>query len=117
MKEPKNFQNTSEHLRRAQLPIREILQRWASSHETVQASLACVWELFFDILQQQEEISLADLNTASGIIQKLSACHSQLAALEAKKHEDSVGDEASEHLSPQLSPEILEAIERQLQLL
>ncbi|MDR2377385.1 MAG: hypothetical protein LBD54_01370 [Puniceicoccales bacterium] len=116
MKEPKNFQHTLERLRKTHLQTREILQCWAPSHETVQASLACVWERFFDLLQS-EEISLADLNTASGILQKLSACHSQLSALEAKKHEESVGDEASENLSPQLSPEILEAIERQLQLL
>ncbi|MDR0728421.1 MAG: hypothetical protein LBF21_02335 [Puniceicoccales bacterium] len=117
MKEPRNFQHTLERLRRAQLQTREILQCWAPSHEAVQASLACAWERFFELLQQPEELSLADLNTASGILQKLSACHSQLSALEAKKHEESTGDESLEPSSPQLSPEILEAIERQLQLL
>jgi len=116
MKNLKNFQDYLERLQSARIRTQSIRQCWTPSSETVQASLACAWELFFELLRQQEGLSLADLNTLSGIIQKLSACHSQLSALEAKKSEELPGDGMAD-AARQLSPEMLEALERQLQLL
>jgi hypothetical protein len=103
----------------AQIHSRNILQQWSPSCETLQASLACAWEIFFDILQHQEEISLTDLNTISGVIQKLSSCHHQISSMESKNRGENLvnDDEILGIPSTQLSQEIIETIEQQLQLL
>jgi hypothetical protein len=113
----KTFRKYLDRMQMAQTHSQNILRQWSPSSETLQASLACAWEIFFDLLQHQEEISLTDLNAISGIIQKLSSCHSQLSTLESKNRHDHNDDETSSTPPMQLSQEIIEAIEQQLQLL
>lgn len=42
------------------------------------ASLACLWESFFDILFNEEGITISDLNTLTGVIQKLISSDNQI---------------------------------------
>jgi hypothetical protein len=117
MKHTRTFRKYLDRMQMAQTHSQNILRQWSPSCETIQASLACAWEIFFDTLQHQEEISLTDLNTISGIIQKLSSCHSQISTLESKNRHESNGDETFAMPETQLSQEIIEMIEQQLQLL
>ncbi|MDE6432082.1 MAG: hypothetical protein K2L13_01670 [Opitutales bacterium] len=65
-----------EHLERIKLSSKrasEILTVWSSIEEATMASVALAWEHLFDTLCNDENISLADLSTITGVIQKLSA--------------------------------------------
>lgn len=97
-----------EHIRRIKLARKraaEILSIWSPSEDATIASLACAWERLFDTLCNDDEISISDLNTITGVIQKLSAIHDTI-----KQNKDG----SCHALSPE---EIIRHAEEQLKLL
>ncbi len=99
-----------EHLKRIKLSrerAAEILKIWLSAEEAAVASLAFAWERLFDTLCNNEDISLSDLNTISGVIQKLSAVYNNI-----KQNKDD--DKEESIISPE---EVIKRAEEQLKLL
>ncbi|MDR0351765.1 MAG: hypothetical protein LBH49_03975 [Puniceicoccales bacterium] len=89
-----------------------ILDSLAISSSIASASLARIWQILFDLLCKSDEISVSDLNTLSGVIQKLFACHSNMCSMEQSKH-----DEQNTDIKQSLPEDAIEAIEKQLKLL
>jgi hypothetical protein len=65
-----------QHLKRISLAKKraeEILKIWSPGEEATIASVAFAWERIFDTLCNDDDISVTDLNTITGVMQKLSA--------------------------------------------
>ncbi|MDR2721082.1 MAG: hypothetical protein LBB15_02225 [Puniceicoccales bacterium] len=65
-----------QHLRRISLAKKraeEILNTWSPAEDATVASVAFAWERIFDTLCSGDDISIADLNTITGVMQKLSS--------------------------------------------
>ncbi len=101
-----NFQKHLERIKLARERAEEVLNIWSPSEETSIASLAFAWERLFDTLCNDDEISVSDLNTITGVIQKLSAAYNSI-----KQNKD---DKSENMLSP---AEIIQHVEEQLKLL
>ncbi len=100
--------NFREHLDRIKLSsarASEILSMWSSVEETTMASVALAWEHLFDTLCNDDDISLADLSTITGVIQKLSATSNSVKQIK---------EGSCNALSPE---EIIKYAEEQLNLL
>ncbi|MDR1458428.1 MAG: hypothetical protein LBI37_02780 [Puniceicoccales bacterium] len=76
------------------------------------ASLVRIWQILFDLLCRSDEISVADLNTLSGIIQKLFVCHTNMYSMKQLKC-----DEQNTDSKQSLSEDVIEDLEKQLRLL
>ncbi|MDR2735764.1 MAG: hypothetical protein LBB20_02925 [Puniceicoccales bacterium] len=76
------------------------------------ASLARTWQILFDLLCRSDEVSVSDLNTLSGVIQKLFTCHTTMCSMEQSKH----GSQNTDFRQP-LSEAVIEDLETQLRLL
>ena len=99
-----------QHLKRIELAktrAGEILNVWSPDDDITVASLAFAWERIFDTLCSSDEISISDLNTITGVIQKLSAIYGSV------KQDKPVADTKS----AALQKEIIRQAEEQLSLL
>ena len=77
---PRDFFGHLERIRRAKREA-DAIAGWGFP-DAAQASLAITWELVFDHLCGVSELTLAELNTLSGVIHKLSSSKIQLCAPE-----------------------------------
>lgn len=77
---PRDFSGHLERIRRAKREADAIAG--GGFPDAAQASLAITWELVFDHLCGVSELTLAELNTLSGVIHKLSSSKIQLCAPE-----------------------------------
>lgn len=102
-----DFQQHLNRIKLAKKRSAEILNVWSPSEDATAASLAFAWERIFDTLCTNEDISISDLNTITGVIQKLSATYNNI------KQDKSEHDE-KDTISPQ---EIIKQAEEQLKLL
>jgi hypothetical protein len=82
------------------------------SSSIASASLVRTWQILFDLLCRSDEVSVADLNTLSGIIQKLFVCHTNMCSMKQSKSEEQNTDSRQS-----LTEDVIEDLERQLRLL
>lgn len=100
-----DFQNHLERIRLASKRAAEILSMLSVVEDVTSASVALAWEHLFDTLCNNGEVSLSDLSTIAGVMQKL---HTICSAQKQGK------EESSSTLSPE---EIIRYAEEQLKLL
>lgn len=94
---PRDFFGHLERIRRAKREADAIAG--GGFPDAAQASLAIAWELVFDHLCGVSELTLAELNTLSGVIHKLSSSKIQLCAPEeADKARSGVGEICEESI-------------------
>jgi hypothetical protein len=65
----------------------------------VKASLVRIWQILFDLLCRDDEVSVSDLNTLSGVIQKLFTCHNNLCSMDEQCLQGERGSENKQALS------------------
>jgi hypothetical protein len=90
-----------QHLKRISLAKKraeEILSVWSPSDDATIASVAFAWERIFDTLCNSDDISVADLNTIAGVIQKLSAMKLEKSTVDSKPAVGDVIQRAEEQL-------------------
>ncbi|MDR3273732.1 MAG: hypothetical protein LBS87_00135 [Puniceicoccales bacterium] len=90
-----------QHLKRISLAKKragEILNVWLPAEDATMASVAFAWERIFDTLCNSEDISIADLNTITGVMQKLSAMKLEKFAADSKPSSCDVITQAEEQL-------------------
>ncbi|MDR2436182.1 MAG: hypothetical protein LBD33_02640 [Puniceicoccales bacterium] len=76
-----------QHLKRISLAKKraeEILNIWSPAEDAAIASVAFAWERIFDMLCSSDNISIADLNTITGVIQKLSSMRPEKSTADSK---------------------------------
>lgn len=82
------------------------------------ASIACMWESFFDILFNSEGLTISDLNTLSGVIQKLISSDNQLSENWTSQAQIAEQELALKKLrTMKLSAKNIKQIEEQLKLI
>ena len=82
------------------------------------ASIACMWESFFDILFNSEGLTISDLNTMSGVIQKLISSDNQLSENGLSQWQIAEKELALKNLSAiKLSAKNIKQVEEQLKLI
>ncbi len=111
-----DFKKHLEKIRGAKTDADRVIEKISPAHATAQAVLKSAWEALFDFFCQSasDEVSLADLNTLSGVIYKLSASNAQMKNLELK-HAKS--DSENEGGGGEITPELISKIEEKLRLL
>jgi hypothetical protein len=90
-----------QHLKRiflAKKRAEEILKVWSPAEDATAASLAFAWEHIFDALCNSGDVSMADLNTITGVMQKLSAMKLDKPGVAAKSTPGDVVKQAEEQL-------------------
>jgi hypothetical protein len=90
-----------QHLRRISLAKKraeEVLNVWSPSEDATAASLAFAWERIFDTLCNSDDVSIADLNTITGVMQKLSAMKLDRSGMAVKASPSDVIKQAEEQL-------------------
>ncbi|MGE9296378.1 MAG: hypothetical protein ACQKBV_08855 [Puniceicoccales bacterium] len=110
--------------------IKQTLAQACPIDEAAEASLAVAWERVFDCLCEHAAPTIAECNTLSGIIQKLSSAQSSLKTLalkvresELKQHEHEAKRAqlekavAAAKRAPGLTAETLAEIEQRLNLM
>jgi hypothetical protein len=90
-----------QHLRRISLARKraeEVLNVWSPAEDATAASLAFAWERIFDTLCNSGDVSMADLNTITSVMQKLSAMKLDRTGAAAKLTPGDVVKQAEEQL-------------------
>ncbi|MDR1255775.1 MAG: hypothetical protein LBJ94_02530 [Puniceicoccales bacterium] len=93
--------NFQQHLKRIALAKRraeEILNVWSPAEDATIASVAFAWERIFDTLCNDDDISIADLNTITGVMQKLSALKAERCSAGPKLSPGDIITQAEEQL-------------------
>ncbi len=81
--------------------------------DTAEASIEILWEMIFDYLCSNTNLSSADMTSMSSVVQRLASSRIQLANFEAKRV-DLIADSEK---SSELSLQVIEKIEEALKLL
>lgn len=102
----------------------ELLMDFSPETETAMAALACTWEILFDSICRNKNMSIDDLKDISSVIQRLSSSHKKIKSIEADQVLELISDER-ERLQHEreltnankLPSDIVKAVEEQLMLL
>lgn len=126
-----NFQKHREQIARAREKTDALLSELSPGHGTARDVIEGAWQLVFDLLCTLDNADLSELNTLSGIIQRLMSSNTHIKSLEIKLREDVRKEEEfierkqqlednirrAREASEGITAETLERIEAQLKLL
>lgn len=103
-----------DRIRTAKRRADSYLEVWNPGHSAAEAALAVSWEALFDRLctEPSGELSLSDLNTLSGVIQKLTGSQNQIKTLELKVREQQIKEEEYHERKEELKRKLRQAKEK-----